>query len=344
MADSIKTIRYMGNKSKLLDFIIPEIEKITRPGDCILDLMAGTCAVSYALKGRNKIITNDVQYYSKVISDAIIVNKSTTINSDTANADLNKFFIENMANSEFNFFEKVYSDTYFSKEQCKEIDSIRFAIDKINDENKKSLYLLALMGAMSSCESTPGHFAQYLNKNHYRLVKIRQMSVYATFLEKCNDYNDIVSTEYNNYSNNIKAEELLDDVDKLRDVKCIYIDTPYTAEQYSRFYHVLETVTKYDNPHIENNKGLYRDDRFMSDFSSRSSVYKAFDCLIKKCYNVGANIVVSYSDRGLVGVEELAGIIKKYYGNCDVKRMKYSHSTQGKGSITLNEVLFIAVV
>ena len=29
MYDSIQTIRYMGNKNKLLDFIIPEIEEIT---------------------------------------------------------------------------------------------------------------------------------------------------------------------------------------------------------------------------------------------------------------------------------------------------------------------------
>ena len=29
MYDNIQTIRYMGNKNKLLDFIIPEVEKIT---------------------------------------------------------------------------------------------------------------------------------------------------------------------------------------------------------------------------------------------------------------------------------------------------------------------------
>ena len=29
MYDNIQTIRYMGNKNKLLDFIIPEIEEIT---------------------------------------------------------------------------------------------------------------------------------------------------------------------------------------------------------------------------------------------------------------------------------------------------------------------------
>jgi len=29
------------------------------------------------------------------------------------------------------------------------------------------------------------------------------------------------------------------------------LDPPYSGEQYSRFYHVLETATKYDNPEID---------------------------------------------------------------------------------------------
>ena len=42
MYDNIQTIRYMGNKNKLLDFIIPEIEKITTPKSIVCDLMSGT--------------------------------------------------------------------------------------------------------------------------------------------------------------------------------------------------------------------------------------------------------------------------------------------------------------
>ena len=31
-------------------------------------------------------------------------------------------------------------------------------------------------------------------------------------------------------------------------VKCIYIDPPYNSRQYSRFYHVYETLVKWDKP------------------------------------------------------------------------------------------------
>ena len=46
---NIHTIRYMGTKANLLDFIIPEIQAITPEGGTVCDLMAGTNAVGYAL-------------------------------------------------------------------------------------------------------------------------------------------------------------------------------------------------------------------------------------------------------------------------------------------------------
>ena len=58
-------------------------------------------------------------------------------------------------------------------------------------------------------------------------------------------------------------------------VSSVYIDTPYTGEQYSRFYHILETVSKYDNPQLEY-KAKYRTDRFTSNFSLKSEVKKEF--------------------------------------------------------------------
>ena len=74
--DYIQTIRYMGNKSKLLDYIVPEIENITQPGDTICDIMAGTNSIGYALKRRNKIVSNDFEYYSYVIAKCMLNNYS----------------------------------------------------------------------------------------------------------------------------------------------------------------------------------------------------------------------------------------------------------------------------
>ena len=92
MYDTIKTIRYMGNKNKLLDFIIPELLKNTNEKDVICELMAGTNCISYALKKHRQLLTNDIQYYSYIISKALISNNSYTISSESANNDLYESF------------------------------------------------------------------------------------------------------------------------------------------------------------------------------------------------------------------------------------------------------------
>ena len=178
---TIQTIRYMGNKVNLLDEIIPVIEENYKVGSCICDLMAGTNTVSYALKDNYKLITNDIQIYSKIISDAIICNKET-INLD----DFGSYFIDlyntNIRDLEFRFFIDNYADKYFSFEQCRQIDSIRFAIEK-SDVNR-SAALTALMYSMNLAQSTPGHFAQFLPSTHPRVKPLRKIDILHNFFIK----------------------------------------------------------------------------------------------------------------------------------------------------------------
>ena len=129
MYDNIQVIRYMGNKNRLLDFIIPEIINITDPGDCICDLMAGTASVGYALKSRNRILSNDVQEYSYYISKALIENNDFVISSESGLQDLQKRYNENLYNKHYGFFANTYK-AIFSGEQCLQI-AIRYAIEFI---------------------------------------------------------------------------------------------------------------------------------------------------------------------------------------------------------------------
>src|SRR5699024_9069897 len=68
------TMRYLGNKSKLLHFIDEVINKYNIEGEVFADLFAGTGVVGDFFKGKFKIISNDYMYYSKVISKAKLLN------------------------------------------------------------------------------------------------------------------------------------------------------------------------------------------------------------------------------------------------------------------------------
>ncbi len=339
MYDNIQTIRYMGNKNKLLDFIIPEIERITAPNSIVCDLMSGTNSIGYALKSRYTIYANDVQKYSECIAKALIENNTTNISEKSCKEDLEKNYNKNLKEMQYNFFYRVYSDTYFSDLQCKDIDSIRYAIEQIKDENKRNLYLTALMSVMCKVQSTTGHFAQYMPKDHKRIIPLRNMNVWDEFTKKCNDFQNIINNNMNNKSYNLDYKELIK-LDEIRNVETFYLDSPYSGEQYSRFYHILETIVKYDNPEVSY-KAKYRNDRFMSDFCYKNKVSNEFENIIKYCRDNNSNLVISYSNKGVIDCEKLETICQKYYDNVEVKTYDYKHSTQGKGNNELLEYLYI---
>ena len=86
--NSIYVTRYMGTKINLLDFLIPNITKELKKGDTVLDIMAGTNSIGYALKSKYRIFSNDVQTYSYWIGKALIENNEINISRATALKDL----------------------------------------------------------------------------------------------------------------------------------------------------------------------------------------------------------------------------------------------------------------
>lgn len=329
----IQTIRYMGNKSKLLDSIIPKIKNLSDEGDIICDLMSGTSSVSYALKNRNSIIANDIQYYSYIISKCMLCLENIPTKNEVI-FDLENNIEKNKCNKEYSFFYNNYTDTYFSEMQCLDIDSIRYSIE-LSDNNKKYLYLTLLMYSMCKCQSTPGHFAQYMDKNHKRIIPLRKLSIKDNFYNKLKDFNNYVISKYSNYCFNLDYNLLLEK-EIIKKVKCFYLDSPYTNDQYSRFYHILETVCKYDNPILEY-KAKYRNDRYQSLFCYKKTVNNEFEKIINFCKNNNSNLVISYSNKGVLDINELVSISSNIYKNIEIDEINFNHSSQGNGNINIKE-------
>jgi len=328
----------MGIKTHLLDEIIPTICSVTPENGVVLDLMAGSNAVSYALKEFFTVYTNDVQEYSYVISKAVIENKTERISQETAVAELGAYF----GKKEYDFFTKTYSGTYFSQKQCEDIDDIRYAVSCLKNEYRRSLYLFALMCAMCKVQSTPGHFAQFMPAEHSRIIPLQKMDLREEFFLKCNNYSDL-------YLNNRQNKAFCGDYKLLltngaiKDVNTVYLDSPYSQEQYSRFYHVLETLVKYDNPEVAF-KAKYRNDRFQSDFCYKNRVRSEFENIILFCVENNKNLVISYSNHGVLPESELYKLCQDYFKSVSLKEINYKHSTQGKGNKELKEIILSCVV
>lgn len=113
----------------------------------------------------------------------------------------------------------------------------------------------------------------------------------------------------------------------------VYADPPYAPVHYSRFYHALETLIKYDYPTITH-KGRYRDDRHQSPFSQKSKASKAFVDLFTGVKSRKAQWVLSYSDNGVVEINEIKELVKSVFPvksyNLYVKTLEHKHSTMGR--------------
>lgn len=228
-------------------------------------------------------------------------------------------------------FTTYYAGTYFGLRQAIEIDSFRAAIASL--EHKQLLspwqakaYLCALMAALSAAVSSAGkHFAQPIlvlgatRKKSFakrRCLSDRQISITDRVAHVITLLN---SHKYPEYQNNRSVMYRFEDIDRcfvqqgrthvylkhslgVAGVDCIYADPPYTAQQYSRFYHILETLCLYDYPTIQTGRtgaftsGLYRTERHYSPFCRITKAPQAFYSLFKFAKQLNATLLLSYSE------------------------------------------------
>ena len=170
-----------------------------------------------------------------------------------------------------------FASAYFGLGQSIEIDSLRYAIDQ-GPKELRARYLCALVQAVSHCTTSPGHFAQFLiprDKNNTTYIgRIRGRSVLTRFLAALVSFPGIECLDRKrNRVFRSDALSLLRDRSNVFPKKdfVIYADPPYSKAQYSRYYHVLETIVLYDYPSCEG-KGRYRRDRFQTNFSRIAGV------------------------------------------------------------------------
>lgn len=328
---TVYVTRYMGAKYKLVDLVAPAIERLASHGGTVIDLMAGTQTVGYALKKKYKIISNDVQAYSEVFGKALLVNRKWSSVKHRVRDDFRRSGAEVVKPG---WFTETYGDTYFSQTQCLEIESIRSQIEDIVDPDLKSVYLLALCSAMALCQSSPGHFAQYMPSDHPRVQTLRSMSVRDAFISRCGE----IQIELSNLGNHVlkqDAFQLLESQDCAKMAgqhAVVYLDPPYTSAQYSRYYHLLETIVLNDQPEVCF-KGLYRPDRYQSPFCAATRVADSFREICSKCSDRGWPVVISYSSHGLIHIDELIEILGESYPNLEVEGRSFKHSMQGRGVV-----------
>jgi hypothetical protein len=111
----------------------------------------------------------------------------------------------------------------------------------------------------------------------------------------------------------------------------VYLDPPYSKLQYSRYYHVLNVLISYDYPTIQG-VGRYPPlrDRFSSRFEHRPrTAMREFEEIFRACQDQGLTLLVSYSDSGLVPIDDLTQAMSRAFGSVEVFSEHIRHHSQG---------------
>lgn len=373
----------MGSKREILYYIEKAVDELHANSSCFCDLFSGTAVVSAAFLDKYDIISNDIQQYSSVFAHAysaniaenveenfreIVIRKATDlvhefyakypqyhfdyteINDYDGLLDIEKRqqrLIDDKFDLGFSLFAKSYSGTYWSYEQCVWIDSIRAVAEDYKGSVGFDAIVSALIFAMSYTSQSTGHFAQYRDitrQNVEDILLYRRKDILPLFVKKLDELILLLNTTPA-HSMTVTSLDYLDCLRIVPENSIVYADPPYSAVHYSRFYHVIETLVRYDHPNLEY-KGRYRNDRHQSPFDKRKEVTNAFKLLFKAVDERNSHLILSYSDNGLVSFDELLEIGKQTMGNhydISLKEKNYTHSKMGRSDenrLDVNELLF----
>ncbi|MCE6771499.1 DNA adenine methylase, partial [Acinetobacter baumannii] len=81
--DALKTLNYLGNKSRMMDRILEVILQETSKEDVICDLFAGSGSVTQALSSSRAVIAVDIQAYSaELIKSICNINQTLELKSE----------------------------------------------------------------------------------------------------------------------------------------------------------------------------------------------------------------------------------------------------------------------
>lgn len=244
----------------------------------------------------------------------------------------------NLINSEDSITSRYFGGTYFSFKQAAELDNL-LKISNLFEESIRDIVIAATLSTASEIVNTVGkQFAQPLKAfdgkgNPKRsitskIIKDRNLNVYEIFEVQLNKYYSLERGNYNHKSICSDYSKALDDLES--DTKVVYADPPYTRYHYSRYYHVLETMSLRDNPEItmvktngemKMSRGLYRTERHQSPFSIKTQAKEAFNNLFYKVSEKNVSLILSYSPYDaekestprVQTVSELQEMAKKYF-------------------------------
>ncbi|HKZ13395.1 MAG TPA: DNA adenine methylase [Solirubrobacterales bacterium] len=311
-------IEFLGSKRKLLPFLTEKIGSHVREEGHFVDLFCGTASVASAFRAHGSRVTaNDQLELCSTIAEASLLNRGTPDfreldgagelrgrddgdGYDRVLARLNELppsagFIQRTY-SPASLDESGVARMYLSEENAGRIDSIRRQIEDwepLLTKGEKALLIVDLIGATSRRSNTAGTYGCYLKQWKPRSLEPLEL-VRAPSPSRRGSGHAVYRQE---------AESLLPSLE----ADVVYADPPYTKRQYAAYYHLLETIVRYDSPAVTGKTGLRPWSEASSAFCYRRKAPGALERLVGRLRT--RHFFLSYNSDGQITDAEIREIL-----------------------------------
>lgn len=297
-------MRYLGSKETLTDSIraILQNHNLLHGNLVFFDAFCGMGSVADSLKSiYNHIIVNDSLKCSIIFTRGRLYANRCTF--ERLGFDPFTFFNENN-NTFHGFIYQNYSlggseRMYFSEENAARIDYFRMQIEEWKEQaqitDEEYVYLLAcLLESVSDVSNTAGVYGAFLKHWDKRALKPIVFSKIDSYEGQC----DIVESQ------NDQIENIISDIE----CDILYLDPPYTQNQYGTQYHLLETLILNDNPPISRVTGSRPTTPMRSNWSKIYHAHILFEKVVAE--TKASHIVLSYNNDGFMSKDYIEKTLK----------------------------------
>ena len=312
-------MRYIGNKTRLLPFILRTLKRSGIGVGSVHDAFAGTASVSRALKEKGwRVHSSDLLMSSYVFQRAYVA-------ADSADPSLQDMVRElGSLAPKAGFMTAHFSPSigtggsgrmYFTPENAGRIDAAREELERWRkggklDEDNYFLLLAAIIEAADRVANTAGVYASYMKRWQPNAKRRFQLVAEAP----------------------VKGAQpasamLMDATDAARaigGVDLLYIDPPYNARQYVAYYHIPEILARGwtdSAPAIRGKVGLLAGEEGRSQWSHSRRVQRLFSALLAA--SGARHALVSFNSEGHLAPDKLQTLLTKASIDGDV-----AHYTQ----------------
>ncbi|MBK5188964.1 MAG: DNA adenine methylase [Gemmatimonadaceae bacterium] len=322
-------MRYIGNKTRLLPFLMSTIERLALSPKTAHDAFSGTAAVGRALKGAGwRVASSDLMTYSYVFQRAYVVaQRSPSFAALRAgDAELRRAlrspafrrsiagkgalgavseYLARWVEGERGFigthFAPAGGRMYFTQENADRIDAIRRRLHEwrtqglIQDDGYYVL-LAALIEGADRIANTAGVYAAYIKR--WQANARRPLTLKPELPQR---------GPRGATANRADAAAVAKAAGEL---ELIYIDPPYNARQYSGYYHVPEVIARgwFDaTPVLRGKTGLVAGGDQKSEWCSPRKAGAALATLLAA--TSARHALVSYNSEGLLSERDLRDVL-----------------------------------